>query len=142
MKSQLKLFLDLSSLLSGFERIELVATGLLEQNYQFFITNAIYPLFPGDTEGFWQHMLGDGAKAFTEERVEEIVLDPQLSLIGRNIVRLWLLGTWLPDPNNPFSSFVVSAEAYQEGVLWKAIGSHPPGAKQPGYGSWSFEPQI
>ena len=35
---------------------------------------------------------------------------------------------------------IISAEAYMEGLLWRAAGTHPQGAKQPGYGSWSFPP--
>ncbi|NNH33825.1 hypothetical protein C9413_32005, partial [Rhizobium sp. SEMIA 4085] len=37
---------------------------------------------------------------------------------------------------------VVSPDAYIEGLLWKAIGAHPAGAKGPGFGSWAFPPKI
>ncbi len=40
------------------------------------------------------------------------------------------------------ASFVVSAAAYTEGLLWRAIGAHPAGAKAPGYGSWAVPPVI
>ncbi len=36
--------------------------------------------------------------------------------------------------------FVVSPDAYTEGLLWPAIGAHPTGAKAPGYGSWANPP--
>ncbi|WP_211825398.1 hypothetical protein [Streptomyces alfalfae] len=36
--------------------------------------------------------------------------------------------------------FVVSPEAYTEGLLWRAIGAHPAGSKAPGYGSWANPP--
>lgn len=36
--------------------------------------------------------------------------------------------------------FVVSPDAYTEGLLWRAIGAHPAGAKAPGYGSWANPP--
>ncbi|MFI9426242.1 hypothetical protein ACIG54_22110 [Streptomyces achromogenes] len=36
--------------------------------------------------------------------------------------------------------FVVSPDAYTEGLLWRAIGAHPSGAKAPGYGSWVHPP--
>ncbi|MFF4172365.1 hypothetical protein [Streptomyces sp. NPDC001744] len=36
--------------------------------------------------------------------------------------------------------FVVSPDAYTEGLLWRAIGAHPSGAKAPGYGSWAQPP--
>ena len=138
----LDLFLELSSRLTGFERVELVATGLLEQNYRFFVTQAVETSSPGNAAVFWKYLLGEGATAFTAKRVKEIMGDQKLCQIGRNIIRLWLLGSWLPDPNNAFSSFVASAEAYQEGLLWGYVGAHPAGAKQPGYGSWSLRPQV
>lgn len=40
------------------------------------------------------------------------------------------------------ASYVVSAAAYTEGLLWRAIGAHPSGAKAPGYGSWAVPPVI
>jgi hypothetical protein len=40
------------------------------------------------------------------------------------------------------ASYVVSAAAYTEGLLWRAIGAHPQGAKAPGYGSWAVPPEI
>ncbi|GAA2921231.1 hypothetical protein [Streptomyces enissocaesilis] len=38
--------------------------------------------------------------------------------------------------------FVVSPAAYTEGLLWRAIGAHPSGAKAPGYGSWANPPTF
>ncbi|MET9931810.1 MULTISPECIES: hypothetical protein [unclassified Streptomyces] len=38
--------------------------------------------------------------------------------------------------------FVVSPDAYTEGLLWRAIGAHPSGAKAPGYGSWASPPTF
>lgn len=38
--------------------------------------------------------------------------------------------------------FVVSPDAYTEGLLWRAIGAHPSGAKAPGYGSWANPPAL
>lgn len=40
------------------------------------------------------------------------------------------------------AAYVVSAAAYTEGLLWRAIGAHPSGAKAPGYGSWAVPPVI
>ncbi|MGQ4488536.1 hypothetical protein ACN6LM_006004 [Streptomyces sp. SAS_281] len=38
--------------------------------------------------------------------------------------------------------FVVSPDAYTEGLLWRAIGAHPSGARAPGYGSWATPPAL
>ena len=39
-------------------------------------------------------------------------------------------------------TFVVSPQAYPEGLLWPAIGVNPPAAKAPGYGTWSNPPLV
>jgi len=81
----------------------------------------------------------------------EIMGDIKLGPIARNIIKLWYTGTWnkLPHgwserfgPAPGDRTFVVSPSAYIEGLLWKAIGAHPAGAKAPGYGSWAFAPRI
>jgi hypothetical protein len=39
-------------------------------------------------------------------------------------------------------AFVVSPAAYTEGLMWRAVGAHPAGAKAPGYASWTRPPDI
>ena len=90
-----------------------------------------------------------------EERMRTLRLlifgDERLGPIARNIVKLWYVGTWFalpaswqerfgPAPED--RTFVVSPAAYIEGLLWKAAGAHPPGAKAPGFGSWQDAPII
>lgn len=52
---------------------------------------------------------------------------------ARRLIRLWYTGHW--------DGAMVSAAAYRAGLLWRAIGVSPPGARPPGYGSWSLPPQ-
>jgi hypothetical protein len=87
-----------------------------------------------------------------EQRLRrEIFSDERLGPIARNIVKLWFVGTWYELPaawRETFGAherdvtFVVSAAAYTEGLLWPSIGATPPGAKGPGYGSWAGPPRI
>jgi hypothetical protein len=79
----------------------------------------------------------------------EILGDERLGPIARAILKLWYYGTWyaLPEawhqkygPAPDDMTFVVSATAYVEGLLWRAIGAHPAGAKAPGFGSWAQPP--
>lgn len=81
----------------------------------------------------------------------EIFSDEKLGPIARNIIKLWYVGTWYEMPRawtEAFGAleknftFMVSAAAYTEGLLWPAIGANPPGAKAPGYGSWAAPPRI
>ena len=76
----------------------------------------------------------------------EIFGDEKLGPVARNIIRLWYVGIWYQLPRawtEAFGArekdvtFMVSAAAYTEGLLWPAIGAHPTGAKTPGYGSWA-----
>ena len=57
-------------------------------------------------------------------------LQHQLPAAWRNVH-----GAWANDV-----TFVVSTQSYTEGLVWKAIHTHPPAAKQPGYGSWALPP--
>ncbi|MBV8842250.1 MAG: hypothetical protein JO307_05505 [Bryobacterales bacterium] len=69
--------------------------------------------------------------------------------MAKSIIQMWYLGQWTQTPlawreefgTNP-SDFnrVISAAAYTEGLVWRAAGTHPQGAKQPGYGTWSAPP--
>jgi hypothetical protein len=87
----------------------------------------------------------------TERLRREIFGDEKLGPIACNIIKLWYVGIWYQLPpawTDAFDArpndvtFMVSASACPEGLLWAAIGAHPPGAKAPGFGSWAAPPQI
>ena len=65
--------------------------------------------------------------------------DVKLGPLSRNIIKLWYRGDW-PDGAARFGTAFTSAQAYREGLLWKAMRTHPSGAKQSGFGSWSRPP--
>ena len=95
-----------------------------------------------------------------------------LGPLAKSIIKLWYAGIWyepegtradavkrgVPRPRRPGqrpdgeqdrpakdereAPFVVSSASYAEGLLWRAIGPHPAGAKAPGYGSWALPPAI
>lgn len=80
-----------------------------------------------------------------------IFSDDCLGPVARNVIKLWYAGTWYGLPpewtdrygaNSAAETSTVTAASYQEGLLWQAIGAHPPGAKAPGYGSWAQPPRI
>jgi hypothetical protein len=81
----------------------------------------------------------------------EIFSDEKLGPVARNIIKLWYAGTWYELPSEwsenfgareNDGTFTASSQAYPEGLLWRAIGANPPGAKAPGYGSWAHPPVI
>ncbi|MEU8953509.1 hypothetical protein AB0C93_04310 [Streptomyces sp. NPDC048518] len=77
--------------------------------------------------------------------------DDRLGPVARNVIKLWFAGTWYALPPEWTDRYgaraagetsTVTAASYQEGLLWRAIGANPPGAKAPGYGSWAEPPRI
>ena len=89
--------------------------------------------------------------AFDRALRHKIFSDDRLGPVARNVIKLWYAGMWyaLPaewtdrygaHPGAGTSSVTVAA--YQEGLLWRAIGANPQGAKAPGYGSWAQPPRI
>ncbi len=146
-------FLDLSVTLTGYKTVDLQGTGLVD----FYWTQL------GDLAGddirsrlmaAWDRargsVRGNGVRLDRAVR-REIMSDAVLGPVGRNLVKLWYLGQWdaLPTswwaehgPADPQSNQdqIPSPAAYREGLVWDAIGAHPQGAKQEGFGTWQFPP--
>lgn len=80
----------------------------------------------------------------------DVFRDPRLGPIARNVIKLWYVGIWYELPKEwsdayegpERATFTVSPTAYTEGLLWPAMGTNPPGAKAPGYASWTGPPRI
>src|SRR5262249_56415818 len=81
----------------------------------------------------------------------KILSDEEFGPIARNILKLWYVSTWFELPRSwrekfgPLvndRTFIPFAYAYPEGLLWPVVGSHPAGAKAPGYASWTEAPKI
>ncbi|MGN5381342.1 hypothetical protein BIV25_37500 [Streptomyces sp. MUSC 14] len=77
--------------------------------------------------------------------------DDRLGPVARGVIKLWYAGMWYALPPEWTDRYgaraageasTVTAASYQEGLLWRAIGANPPGAKAPGYGSWAQPPRI
>lgn len=81
----------------------------------------------------------------------DLLSDPKLGPVARNVIKLWYVGIWYELPRawteaygarRGNVTFTVTPAAYVEGLLWPTIGANPPGAKAPGYGSWTQPPRI
>lgn len=132
--SNSQLFLEVSALLTGFNETELKATGMAETYYNTILQNT-------DKESVayffldLKTLLKDSkhTKAEIEATLAtEFMPISSYSGLAKNIIILWYTGNW---GNN-----VVSAASYIQGLMWDAAHTHPPGAKQPGYGSWANLP--
>jgi hypothetical protein len=140
-------FADLSALLTGFTRIELLGTGMVGS-----YLHAIDAVLP---EGVLDELLDASGRlphgAEREGAVRSSILDdPKLGPVARNLIVVWYCGTWTALPDGWRSAYgaspldtdrVLSAESYQAGLQWVAAGAHPAGALQQGYGAWSSAPE-
>lgn len=149
--SALSQFVALSVVLTGYERLELYGTGLAEL-YLSTVTSAagdatVSDLLATSTAILQQY--GQSSPETVAQFRAQILASARLGPVSRNIIQLWYLGSWFQLPTGwraEFGTFpadttrVVSAEAYQQSLVYDAARAHPPGAKQPGYGSWAMPP--
>jgi hypothetical protein len=135
-------FVTVSVALTGFSAAELHSTGMVQTYFEEMAMTVGRPIR-------WEYLkatLGDPGAALTDDKWKPM---------AQNVIRLWYLGQWkaLPDGwakayfdkemQKGFNEFgrdadrVISTLSYQEGLVWRAIGVNPPGAKQPGFASWT-----
>lgn len=133
-KSYTKLFLKTSALLTGFSTTELKGTGMLEAYYNTILKNSEKE----DVDYFFldfETLLNDPSQ--TPESIDasieaNFMPDACYGGLTKSIITLWYTGNWAGN--------VVSSASYIQGLMWDAAHTHPPGAKQPGYGSWANLP--
>jgi hypothetical protein len=146
-------FLALSVMLTGFERVDLLGTGLTESYYQT-LTGVVSPEI---CEGLWAvtteiiARYGGDEDQLNAAIRRDILASPAFGPLANNIIQMWYLGSWIELPTTWRSQFgtspadfthVVSAEAYKQSLIYSVMQAHPPGAKQPGFGSWSQPPNA
>lgn len=144
---QLQTFYAFSVALTGFSRFDLEATGLGPVYFET-VRNVTGERFLNDLlRTFREVEEGDG-DADSQIRIR-ILGDPGFGPVARNVILLWYTGNWNElaqgwrdtyGVSTADVSGVVSAESYQQGLMWTAAGTHPQGAKQPGFGTWAEPP--
>jgi hypothetical protein len=145
-------FIEFSTEVTAFSAFDLHGTGHAEI-YRSVVTRVVGKELLTDLFDAFDRAVADSADGDAQARARalaaEVFSDDKLGAIARNIIKLWYAGIWyeLPDdwtdtygalPND--GTFTASPQAYPEALLWRAVGSNPPGAKAPGYGSWAFAP--
>ena len=151
-----QLFLQLSGALTGYSSADLQGTGLLDTYY-----NEVRSIVGGRIFGrlllTWSEI--QDASGLSEDQVDKRILrdvrrrildNAMLGPIARNIITMWYVGNWNQLPRvwrqkygaqAQDQSRVISAMAFREGLVWNAIGAHPPTAKSPGFGTWAAPPK-
>src|ERR1039458_10052386 len=116
----LEQILNLSVVLTGFNKVELQAAGVGREYLNLLIEMA------GDTLCF---------ELWAETQAIYAQHAGHAARLERNIILLWYNAIWYqlpPDWTTPHGAnaldqdHVVSAKAYPEALIWRAIGAHPP----------------
>lgn len=151
--SLLDRFLAFSAEVTAFSTFDLQGTGQAD-SYLSAVTDVVGQEALGellDAYGRAAAESADDPAARANVLYRDIFSSEKLGPVARNIIKLWYVGVWYelpPEWTESFGAlennvtFVVSPAAYTEGLLWRAIGANPPGAKAPGYGSWAAPPSI
>ena len=142
-------FLSLSSELTGFSQADLLGTGCALDFFQQ-VESAAGDASAGKLWAAAREIAGESNGEEREKRIRhEVMADPELGPVARALLKMWYLGHWEQLPaewrkdygvNAGDVSRVISADAYQQALAWRAIGSHSPGANAPGFGSWALPP--
>ena len=144
-------FLNLSVVLTGFNKVELQATGMGRDYLNLLIEMAgdklCFELW-AETQSIYAKHAGHPVRLEREVK-KRILTSVKYAPLARNIILLWYNAIWYQLPpgwttqhgaNALDQDHVVSAKAYPEALIWQAIGAHPPAAKPQGFGAWALPP--
>jgi hypothetical protein len=146
-------FLRMSAVLTDFTEFRLRGTGQAGLYFATIVEIAGEQVVSELLDAFKKVEAASGSDASAMEKGirTEIMSDEKLGVLARNVIKLWYIGTWYQLPQawrerygmvGDDRTFIPAPSAYVEGLLWPAIGAHPPGAKAPGYGTWTEAPVI
>jgi hypothetical protein len=144
-------FVSFSSTLTGFDAAELWGTGMVKTYYDLLpsiVGNDIFGRFM--TRWFNTYLRGSGDEGLLHELVKEQIFDdPEFGPLAVNLAALWYTGQWNQLPADWCNIYgasasdttrIISSASYTEGLVWKAMHTHAPATKQPGFGSWALPP--
>jgi hypothetical protein len=135
----IEVFLQMSVYLTGFERADLQGTGNLNTFYnklldQYTAASDLVTLQSYfDESSKIVEKFGDDALGATAAITETFRPYVKLGTVNSEIITMWYMGEW--------GGEVINSDAYTQGLIWTIAEAHPPGAKQPGYGSWARKPR-
>ena len=143
----LQRFVALSALLTGFDEIHLLGSGVAEEH--LVVLEAVVPAdIVSDLLAAFEGLpSGDDCPSAAASR---LIADPRLGPVAKNLVVLWYSGAWTQLPAawrdahgaSPLDTTrTTSGTAYRAGLQWLVAGAHAPGASHQGFGSWALEPK-
>lgn len=151
-EARLNDFVGLSEAITGFPAVRLRGTGQAEE-YRATVADIAGPDVLDALLDAWAGVREEAQRGGNLDDLlrRDVFDDPRLGPIARNVIKMWYVGTWYQLPQEWLDTygvrgradmFTVSATAYTESLLWPAMGANPPGAKAPGYASWTGPPRI
>jgi hypothetical protein len=139
-------FLDISVYLTGFNKNELLATGMHETYYYTIMKEPDQD----NVRAFFKEAqkimdeFGANETQLNEEIAKRLIPTNNYFELAKRIILVWYTGIWTDKVmiNGKLEdvSAMISGDSYAEGLIWAAAETHPAGAKQPGYGSWALPP--
>jgi hypothetical protein len=126
-------FLSISAAITGFQINELQATGMGLTYYRHVLDHteeATFIAFLNVSREILETTFS--TDQMNNAIAAQLVAAPAMNDIFTKVVTMWYLGTW--------NGAYVNDLSYTQGLVWTIIPAHPPGAKQPGFKSWSVPP--
>lgn len=141
-------FLAVSAALTGFSAAELAGTAM-GPVYWTHVVEILGERLAARWLAVGRNAVHRAGGDIAGELDRRMLADADLGPPARALIVLWYTGQWTQLPaswrdRNGASPVdvdaVLSADAYTEGLVWKAIGAHPQGAKAPGFATWVAPP--
>lgn len=154
-ESGFDVFLNISAQLTGFSKEELAGTGMHETYYYDTLMREADQVTVRSFLSKAKEILDNGVGI--DQKIKRCFVlptgqGPSLDYdrmpydgLARRVILLWYTGIWTTmnwkdKKEQRDRTAMVSAEAYKQGLIWTAAETHPAGANQPGYSSWSKKP--
>lgn len=126
-------FVSISAATVGFEVNELISTGLSEAYYKHILNSVEEATFMEFLNISKNILESSHSESQLNIAISEQLIAPEgMKELLDKVITMWYLGTW--------DGFYVTPNAYTQGLAWKVMSAHPPGAKQPGFKSWNVKP--
>lgn len=153
MNDRRRIFINLSSELTGYSVVELEGTGLVD-SYHELLGKILGPKLSFEFYHLAEAMMNLPDTSSREQGIRDLFFPSNLWPLLSSLIALWYLGSWIqlpdswyaamdlpvPGPGDPGSSHTPSELAYIEQLSYRTAGAHTPGAKPTGFASWSIEP--
>lgn len=126
-------FMAISAATTGFDVNELTSTGMSVSYYNYIrttIEEATFLEFLNVSRRILESSHSENQLNIAIS--EELLAHEGMNELMNKVITMWYLGTW--------DGAYVNGNSYTQGLAWNVMSAHPPGAKQPGFKSWSVKP--